>query len=83
VAVIIRLLGEYTRQALESGELELVQGVFGFEITFELGGILPHQPTASHSSFLDLKLTTALQKRLIFSFRIAQTVEEFSYGANF
>ncbi len=70
VAVIIQLVGEDPEQALESGELELVKGVFWFEITFEPGGMLPHQSPASHSSLLDLKLKTALQKRSIYPFRI-------------
>jgi two-component system osmolarity sensor histidine kinase EnvZ len=70
VAVAIQLLGEDPQQALESGELNLAEAVLWFDISFQPAGILPDEPPASDNSFLDRKLSDALERRLVYPFQI-------------
>ena len=70
VAVAIQLLGDDPQQALESGELNLAEAVLWFDISFQPTGILPDEPPTSDNSFLDRKLTTALERRLVYPFQI-------------
>jgi two-component system osmolarity sensor histidine kinase EnvZ len=70
VAVVIQLLGEDPKGALDSGQLNLSEAVLQLDIAFEQGAVLPDQAPPSGNSVLDTKLTRALERRLVYAFQI-------------